>query len=363
MATTINTEFDSIYLTAHLPEEIEYETDQASLEVSVFVNASKVFSSVYYPYQKVVVVRDIRSIIETAMADRQLSFSTLKIVAAEPTNKAPTVTYDEDGNMHMTFDDATPEPVTETVEGIKVIYSRYKTVDDSEGFLSCNFLTSRKSALIPRSCQLKLSNYTKAYAQGSNYALIYYSHRSVSGQVNTYKAELGKMQSTSEKIVTVNLTHQSFKSSVDQALNTNCVVHGVEYHIGMRQFNIYFTDEEPTGVFSFRNAFNVEEIYSLFGATTIKTEVDRSEAVCGHKTQFYDETVKVKHEVETAPLSYDDAKWLNQMLTSKLVKRRIEDGSYDKVLISDITSEVTDSDKELIRLKFSWKYADGNEWL
>ena len=81
------------------------------------------------------------------------------------------------------------------------------------------------------------------------------------------------------------------------------------------------------------------------------------------KTQFYDETVKVKHEVETASLPYDEAKWLNQMLTSKLVKRRIEDGSYEKVLISDITSEVTDSDKELIRLKFSWKYADGNEWL
>ena len=45
MATTINTEFDSIYLTAHLPEEIEYETDQSSLVVSVYVNSSKVFSS------------------------------------------------------------------------------------------------------------------------------------------------------------------------------------------------------------------------------------------------------------------------------------------------------------------------------
>ena len=363
MATTINTEFDSIYLTAHLPEGIEYETDQPSLEVSIYVNTSKVFSSTYYPYQEVVLVRDIRSIIEAAMADRQMSFATLKIVAAEPTSKAPTLTYDEDGNMHMTFDDATPEPITVTAEGIKVIYSCYKTIDDSDSFLYSNFLTSRKSALIPRNVQLKLSNYTKAYAQGSNYALIYYSQRSVPEQVFTYKADLGKMQSTSEKIVTVNLTHQSFKSSVDQAMNINCIVHGVEYHIGVRQFNIFFTDEEPTEVFSFRNAFNVEEIYSLFGATTIKTEVDRSEAVCGHKTQFYDETVKVKHEVETAQLPYDEAKWLNQMLTSKLVKRRIEDGSYEKVLISDITSEVSDSDKELIRLKFTWKYADGNEWL
>jgi hypothetical protein len=79
--------------------------------------------------------------------------------------------------------------------------------------------------------------------------------------------------------------------------------------------------------------------------------------------QFYDETVKVKHEVETAPLTYDEAMWLNQMLTSKLVKRPMDDGEEAEVLISDISSEVTDADKELIRLKFSWKYADGTERL
>ena len=91
--------------------------------------------------------------------------------------------------------------------------------------------------------------------------------------------------------------------------------------------------------------------------------MDRSEAVCGRKTQFYDETVKIKHEVETAALSYDEAKWLNQMLTSKLVEHPDDNGDTVQVLISDITSEVTDSSKELIRLKFSWKYADGIEYL
>ena len=70
----------------------------------------------------------------------------------------------------------------------------------------------------------------------------------------------------------------------------------------------------------------------------------------------------MKHEVETAPLPYDEAKWLNQMLTSKLVKRPLDNETIPQVLISDITSEVSDSDKDLIRLKFSWKYADGFEW-
>jgi hypothetical protein len=51
------------------------------------------------------------------------------------------------------------------------------------------------------------------------------------------------------------------------------------------------------------------------------------------------------------------------MLTSKLVEHPDDNGDTVQVLISDITSEVTDSSKELIRLKFSWKYADGIEYL
>ena len=263
----------------------------------------------------------------------------------------------------MTFDDATPDPVTETLEGIKVVYSSFRTSDDSESFLSTHFLTTRKSALLPRSGFLSLSNYTKANAQGSNYALIYYSQQGADGVVFTYTSTFSKMQSTTEGIVNKQLSHGYFKTLVDQAVGTNSKILGAEYHIGNRQFNIFFTDEKPTEEFSFKNAFNIMETVYLYNTTTIKTEIDRSEAVCGRKTQFYDETVKIKHEVETAALSYDEAKWLNQMLTSKLVEHPDDNGDTVQVLISDITSEVTDSNKELIRLKFSWKYADGIEYL
>ena len=34
-----------------------------------------------------------------------------------------------------------------------------------------------------------------------------------------------------------------------------------------------------------------------------------------------------------------------------------------KVLISDITSEITDSDKELTKFKFSFRYEDNTEWM
>ena len=365
MATTVNTNFEATSLTANLPEVVEIATDAAQLEVNIFVDSRKVFKSVYYPYNSMVYVRDIRTIVEAAMFERQLVMASLKMEVYEPVTQSAqgNVTVDENGNYVVTFGSDGSSSPHATVNNVKLVCCCFKTGASSEDFLGSCFLTTRKSALIPRNGHLYISNHTKAYAQGSNSALIYYSNPQVSERISTYNVNLGKMQATTEKIVTDLLSYGYFKAIIDQAMGTSCLVHGVEYQIGMRRFNIFFTDEKPTETFIFINAFNMEETAYLYNTTTVKTEVERSEAVCGVRTQFYDETVKVKHEVETAPLTYDEAMWLNQMLTSKLVKRPKLDGEDAEVLISDISSEVTDADKELIRLKFSWKYADGTERL
>ena len=363
MATSIITDFESINLTAHLPEEVSFETDAESLEISIFVNGSKVFTSKYYPYNDEVTIRDIRSIVEAYMRDRRLNLATLKIVATEPKESKPDVTYDEDGNIHMEFGNEDEEPVTETVDNIKIVYSRFKTTELTNTFLASSFLTNRKSALLPRNGLLKLAYYTRANAKENCQVTIFYSPKNDSETIYTFSNTTSITPATKDLIDSVHLSHQTFKSAIDLMRKTNCNVRGVEYQIGNRHFNFFFTDEQPTDVFTFLNAFNIEERAYLYGATTIKTEIDRSEAVCGNETQFYDETLKVKNEVETAPLPYDEAKWLSQMLTSKKVSRAMGDGTFEEILISDITSEVSDSDKDLIRLKFSWKYADGSQWL
>lgn len=365
MATSIKTSFESIILSSHLPEEISIRTDAVRLEVNIYVGGTKVFKSVYYPFDKMVYVRDIRSIVEASLYEKQLVMASLRIEVYEPAKPTTptTVTIDENGNYVVTFDSDGSSSPDATISDVKVVYSQFKTSKGSEGFLYNSFLTTRKSAVIPRNGKLKLCNYAKAYAQGSNYALIYYSHYAVPGVVFTYKSVMSKIQSTSDTIVTSELTHDYFKSIVDQVKSTNCEVLGVEYQIGMRRFNIFFTDEEPTETFKFLNAFNIMETAYLYNTTTTKTEVDRSETVCGRQTQFYDETVKVKHEVETAPLTHDEAMWLNQILTSKLVMKPVDNYSTAEILISDISSEISDSDKELIRMKFSWRYADSNEWI
>ena len=338
MATFITNTFDDIYLTSHMPENVLISTSENSIEFIVSVDGDEVFSSVYYPYNQTICVRDIRSIVEEAMFEQDLNIATLKLEARQ---------QDENSSV---------------IDDVTVICSSFKTTLGSEEFLRMNFLTTRKSALIPRDGMVELFNFTKVNEQGfnNNFVKIYYVSLTSPGNPKLSSEVLLPQQSQTDTLILQRLTEEYFKEKVEDS--ENCIILGAEYHIGDRDFSVFFTDETPTYVFSFINAFNVPERVYLFGATTTKTEVNRSEAVCGRKTQFYDETVTVKHEVETAPMPYEEALWFSQMFTSKWVNRIMPDYNAPEILISDITSEVTDSDKEMIKLKFSWKYADGVEW-
>ena len=338
MATNITTSFNSIYLTAQLPETVFIGTSENSVTIRVEVDGDEVFKSVYYPYNQVVAFRDLRSIVEAAMLDQGLDIATLEIWAEPPSGNAS------------------------AIQDVKAIYSDRKFVSETEALLRAQFLTTRTSALIPKDGHVILCNYTKAYEEGYNNITIYYSMPYAEDTMFTYNYYMGRVQSVTAKIVSVKLDYTYFKTIIDNVTGGNSTIRGAEYQIGSRKFNIFFTDEQPTDNFEFLNCFGEQETLYLYGATTIKSEVDRSEAVSGRKTQYYDETVKVKHEVETAPLTFEEAEWVSQMLTSKWVAKHLAEGIAEEILISDITSEVTDSDKELARIKFSWKYAKGTEW-
>ena len=257
MATSIITDFDSIYLTSHLPEEVSFETDAASLKIDVYVNNKKVFTSDYYPFNEEVTIRDIRSIVEAAMISQRLTMTTLKIVATEPVIQQSNVTYDEDGNIYVNFDEQQEDPITKTIDNIKVVFCQFKTPKGSEGFLNNCFLTTRHSVLLPRIGQMMLANYSRAYAQGSNEALIYYEHYAIPGIVFTYKTTWSKIQTFSEKIVTTELTHDYFKKIVDQAKNTKCKVLAVEQLI-----NTLGSQQQGIGVF--RGGVEVVALVDVF---------------------------------------------------------------------------------------------------
>lgn len=117
--------------------------------------------------------------------------------------------------------------------------------------------------------------------------------------------------------------------------------------------------------FTFRNCFNAWETATVAAVTTAKTEVDRSLAVLGGQSQFYDRSVTRTYEAETTPLSDTEAAWLEQLFASHEVVRLVSNPTDDQeplvavpVLVTDSTCEVQDGDEKLNSVKFTWRYAD-----
>lgn len=105
----------------------------------------------------------------------------------------------------------------------------------------------------------------------------------------------------------------------------------------------------------FRNQFNAVEAVALEGMTTRKTDIERSEAVIDGESKYYDQSVTRSCELQTAPLSYDEALWMEQLYSSY----EVSDPQGNKILITDSTAEVSDDFSGSTTHKITWRYADG----
>ena len=129
----------------------------------------------------------------------------------------------------------------------------------------------------------------------------------------------------------------------------------------------FFIDKSLSGTrpFYFRNCFNVPDNLFVPAVTTAKTKVDRSLAVLGTVSQFYDATCEQTYEVQSAGLTADECSLAEQMFCSDDVRTPYEsapdDGDFDAlrpVLITDSTSEIADEPEKPNTVKFTWRYAE-----
>lgn len=131
--------------------------------------------------------------------------------------------------------------------------------------------------------------------------------------------------------------------------------------MGERSMAFYVHNINPDTVFTFRNCFGAPETICLHGITTTKTTVERAMTESGTSRTFYDQSTEKIYEVETAPLSTDEAGWIEQLFMSYDVRVGVADdmSSLPQVLITESTCEISDANTGLNRVKFSWMYADG----
>lgn len=340
--TSLTTQLETISLLSHLPEKLEFATDCSCISIHIEVGTAQAYETILYPYNGVATVNDFRSIVETSMKAHGYGIRYLYIEFGGKEDSSFTI-----------------------VEDMFVIYATHKVKTTTQQFLKTKFLMSSQTLVLPRNITVPVYYYHDGSIQNQISIDIFFTSTSATDEVSKYTWEGGTTAHTYQEyhIRSMEIGASTLAGYVLQGTGLSGRILSATLHIGNRTLTLFFTEELPVACFRFINAFGCRETMPIFGKETVKTETEHSEALLGRKTMYYDETTKVTHEIETAPLTYNQALTMNQLLTSPDVNIMTYGDAEEPVLLSDLSSEISSSDKDEVKLKFTWRYTDGMEYL
>jgi len=324
-------------LLTSLPETFSITQVEDSVTVYIDIDGATVFSTTLYPQGTTAWFYGLRSLVREEMRAGKTALSSLSI----------DVDYGEGMERY----------------GPKyVVYSAVKfTADYDPYFLLQHFLVNRSFLTIPRSEAFELPYFYDGTESLAPYAACSFVKNGVYAQ---RQVSLTPGSSTAPKVRFLSISPTLVKQAADTAAGRDVgTLLSYDVHLGERSITVFVTDVPPLITFFFHNAFNVPIPMFIYGTENLKTDISRKEAVCLGVTSFYNEEIVRKHEIETVALSMEEAHGMNEFLESPCVTYDVsEDFQNIPVLISDITSEISDDRKEQVRLKFSWRFDDNAQW-
>ena len=180
--------------------------------------------------------------------------------------------------------------------------------------------------------------------------------------------------STIDTISRIEVTHKLMLDAVEShGWNRDHIrVLACSVQVGARAFTFYVQDDEPNLTLYFRNAFNCFECCALHAVTTHKPKVDRLIAVTNRISTFYNQQNEKLYEVESAGLTMEQARWIEQLFYSHDVRMATRRTDFSQgynpigmpiILITDPTCEISDADGELNTVKFTYQYQDRRTYL
>lgn len=337
----------SVVLSSDLPDVIIFTSHEA-VDFCMSSNGYVLLQGRYYAIDGKAIVTDITSIIEHFLAgNTDNNLCDIRLEAY--------VGGDETDYIETTF---------------RVLYCDKATgLSDPLLWLRENFLTLTRSRRLAPSSFINLSWYTTE-REGISFR-VFCTFFDDKGQRGTYSY----VHSGNGLIAHINglMTECVMLSDVRQRVMTSLklesvTLQSVTVRCGNRSAS-YFIDPALAAVvpFYYLNCFGVPEHIALPRTTTEKTKSDRSIAYVGNTSQFYDISHSKEYEVETGGLSRDECLQVEQMLTSPSVRLpwgpdvsiyEVDFDALPTVLISDYTSEISDSDEKLNTVKFTWRFTD-----
>lgn len=124
---------------------------------------------------------------------------------------------------------------------------------------------------------------------------------------------------------------------------------------GRLQKIFYLMDDPFFLSFKFRNIFNAIEYIDVAGKLKRKTVAERDTAVCNGVCSHYDRSVNRTYEVETGPLTADQASAIEQLILSHKTWLCANAADHD-ILITDHTCEADNDDDSLTSMKFTFRF-------
>lgn len=335
----INLSLSQYNLLQDIPSSFTVDEVRDTAKVTVFINGVSIYSTSLFQHNGVVTFYDLRGIIEQYMLENSLTIAIPKITAEK---YGGTDVMDEEN--YILFCNAND------------------TEEIAQNLFQYKFLSTRSYYVIPRTAYQRIAFFDDGYDTVTVFAECLFlkdgEHITKRVTMNTYAPGHPSLHLV--------LSHPSQITLLARRQSGEDCGKLLSYaiHAGNRCMTYYVTDEEPEITFQFRNCFNAEEYLYVFGATNYKTTIDRQEAICQGKHSFYNQSVERKHEVTTVPLSIEEAHWYNELFVSPRVTVEMS-GDFDEVpvLISDITSEISNRPDEKIRMKFSWWFDDNSRWI
>ena len=347
--------FRAMRLSCHIGT-ISILTDKEYIDVDISTTEKDyLLSERYYATDGKVTLYDLRSLVEQAMRPHGIVVTNIWFEVYVDTPDEHSDDYDR--------------------AGFKVIYcDRDIDIYDFEPLLRSHFLTAAASRRVAPESFVFLPFFAY-YGELVNYEVFvdYVLKGTWDEERGTrtaghcsFKGPLQQTSATSNEVWTHTIFCAEVKRHAEDMVGAEIELTAFTVRVGDRAAS-FFIDKSLSGTrpFYFRNCFNVPDNLFVPAVTTAKTKVDRSLAVLGSVSQFYDATCEQTYEVQSAGLTADECSLAEQMFCSDDVRTPYEsapdDGDFDAlrpVLITDSTSEIADDPEKPNTVKFAWRYAE-----
>lgn len=305
------------------------------VEISISCEGYKVLETAIYPVGNGIYVHDLRQLVEECMKEHNWTYAVMEI--------------EIQNQMWENY----------------VLYCPQNTTQEAASFAESHFLTTLNVKRVPSYWQVNREtlSFLRTAAEEGNSLAVSLTATFLSPDGTSLTLACQYTLPSGYGITTINSSpsqiladFNSYYSGTMEYGWENVMVQSYTISIGNRSFTYYVdNDFTPQQCFIFRNVFNMEEVTYLEAVTVTKTDAERSLATSHGVSMFYDQVDEQEHEVSTAPLSTEEADWLEQLLLSHKVQRMQDGGTLVEVLVTDMTAEVTDSDEEYRRLKFTFR--------